>query len=122
MKTSHSLLSAVVFAGLLSVSAVATTPAAHQQAVVGLKFEKPAPTSVVSPTQVPSSYEGRTVNVTLTIDAAGQPHDVKVVSAKDPYLTKSLVAAISKWSFTPARKNGVAVPTKVLLPVELVSS
>ncbi|MDB6167078.1 MAG: Gram-negative bacterial tonB protein [Lacunisphaera sp.] len=122
MKTSHSLASAVAFAGLLSASAFATTPAAHQRAIAGLKFEKPAPSSVVSPTKMPSSFEGRTVNVTMTIDAAGQPHNIKVVSANDRSLTQSLIAAISQWSFTPARKNGVAVPAKVLLPVEVVRS
>ena len=122
MKTSHSLVSTVVFAGLLSVSAFATTPAAHRQATAALKFEKPAPATVVSPTELPPSFEGRTVDVSLTIDAAGQPHDVKVVSTNNKSLRKSLVAAISQWSFKPARKNGVPVSTKVLLPVELVRS
>jgi TonB family protein len=122
MKTSQTLLSAALFVGLLSVSAFATTPAAHSQTVAAMKFEVPVPASVVSPTGVPLGYEGKTVRISLTIDAAGQPHDIRVISVNDRVLTNSLVAAVSQWRFTPCRANGVAVSTKVVLPLELARS
>jgi TonB family protein len=123
MKTSQIVLSAALFTGLLSVSALATPEVAHNLAVVAaMKVEAPAPARVVQPTGLPLSYEGKIVRLSLTIDAAGKPHDIRVVSADDRALTKSLVAAVSQWQFTPCRKNGVAVSTRVELPLELARS
>ncbi|MBI2497249.1 MAG: TonB family protein [Opitutae bacterium] len=121
MQSKHIVL-ATALLGLLSTTAFAATPAAHRQATASLQLDYPAPAKVVSPTNLPRTFEGATVVVSLTIDESGQPHDVKVVSAKDRLLTKSLVSAVSQWRFTPARKNGTPVATKVLLPLELVES
>lgn len=120
MKTRHIILATALLGGLLSSAALATTTAAHHSATAALKLEAPAPDRVVAPTGLPRSAEGATVTLALTIDAAGRPHDIQVVSRGDKGLTKSLVSAVSQWSFTPARKNGIAVPAKVLLPIRLV--
>ena len=119
MKTSQTILSAVIFAGLLSASSFAQIVVSPLAAA---RFDAPAPAKVVSPVDLPRSFMREIVKVTLTVDAAGQPHDIKVVSTKDQAVTKSLVAAVSKWQFTPARENGVAVSCKVMLPLELVGA
>lgn len=85
-------------------------------------FEVPALTSVVNFADLPSNYLGSTVRVKLTVDEAGQVHDIRVVPNKDRAVVNSLVSAISQWKFTPARKNGVPVSATVEIPLELVES
>ncbi len=115
------LLSAALLGGVLSTSAFATTAAAHAQ-VTKAAFEAPAVTKVVSPTGLSRRLEGATVMLSLTIDANGQPSEIRVMSQDDGALTRSMVSAVSQWHFTPAKKNGVPVTTKIVLPVELVES
>ena len=116
------ILSAALLGGVLSASAFATTADAHARVVTkAAVFEAPALAKMVSPTGL-SRRHGATVTVSLTVDANGQPGNIKVTSRDDQALTSSLVAAVSKWQFTPAKKNGVAVPSKVVLPLELVES
>ena len=115
------LLSAALLGGVLSTSAFATTADAHAR-VAKAAFEAPVVTKVVSPAGLARRFEGATVTVSLTVDANGQPSDIKLVSQGDRALSRSLVSAISQWHFTPAKKNGVPVTTKVMLPVELVES
>ena len=120
MKT-KSLVIAALLGGLLSSASAFTlvTPAATATPV---KFEAPVPSKVVSPTELPPSFKGQTVDVSFTVDVNGQVSNVRLVRATDQYLTKSLVSALSQWKFTPARKNGVPVSTKVVLPLQLVES
>lgn len=120
MKSKHIVLATALLGGLLSTTAFATTTAAHAQTTAALKFDAPAPVQVVSPVRLPRSAEGATVTLAMTIDAAGQPHDVRVVGRGHEDISRNLVAAVSQWKFSPARKNGAAVPAKVLLPLELV--
>jgi hypothetical protein len=122
MKTSHIVLATALLGGLLSTPAFAITPAAHAQTLATLKFEHPAPAKVVSPVDLPRTFERVTVMLSMIIDEAGRPHDIKIVSARDRLLTKSLVAAVSQWEFTPARLNGTPVPIKVLLPLEVIEA
>ncbi len=112
MKTPSLVLAALLAGGLaVSASALPLTAVAPLQA--------PAPVKVVSPTDLPRSFAGKTVKLSMIIDADGRPHDIKVVAVSDRNLTRSLVAAVSQWRFSPARQNGVAVSTAVVLPVEL---
>jgi len=119
MKTQKFVLAAAVL-GLLSTSAFATTVAAHDQTLAAIKFEAPVPVKVVSPADLPRRAEGSTVTLQMTIDAAGQAHDIKVVSRSDDAVSKRVVAAVAQWQFNPGRKNGTPVSTKIELPVELV--
>jgi TonB family protein len=122
MNTRCKVLATALLGGLLSVPAFATTPAAHFQSTGALRFEPPAPAKVVSPVDLPRTFQRVTVMVSLIIDEAGRPHDIKIVSARDRLLTKSLVSAIAQWEFTPARRNGAPVSTKVLLPLEVIEA
>jgi TonB family protein len=115
------ILSAALVGGVFSASAFATTVDAHAQVTKAVAFEAPALTKMVSPTNL-SRRHGTTVRLSMTIDANGQPSDIKVVSREDAAISRSLVTAVSQWQFTPAKKNGVAVPSKITVPVELVES
>lgn len=112
MKTKSLVLAATLLGGLfVSTRALAQTAPAT--------FVAPAPAKVVSPVDLPNSLKGTTVTLQMTIDAAGQAHDIKVMSSGDRAATRNLVSAVSRWQFTPARFNGVPVSTKVTLPIVL---
>ncbi len=114
------LLAATLLGGVVSASA--TTTDAHASVAHALKFEAPVVTSVTSPTGLPRRYENASVTLSLTVDAEGRPHDIRIVSQDDRKLAENLLPAVAKWQFTPAKKDGVPVPTKVILPILLVDS
>jgi protein TonB len=78
----------------------------------------PMPISVVSP-NVGSNFQGETVEIEFTVDTAGKPSDFLVKSASDGNLAELVVAAVKKWEFAPATKDGVPVTTTVDLPVRI---
>ena len=55
----------------------------------------------------------------MTIDAAGKPSNVRVMSTGDQAAYKRIIATVSQWEFSPARKNGVAVSSRIVLPLEV---
>jgi len=112
-------LSAIVLGGVLSSSAFATTASSHASVAKAVAFEAPVLEKMVSPTGLSRRHEGSTVTLSMTVDDKGQPSDIRV-QGNDQNLTRSLVSAVSQWQFAPAKKNGVAVQTKIVLPVELV--
>lgn len=118
MKMKSVILSAAILGGLFSVSSFANVVV--QTGTVPVKFEAPVPVKVVNPTGLLRCHAGETVTLTLTIDAAGQPHDIRLMQGNDRNLTTQLLPAVAQWKFTPAKKNGVPVPTRVVLPVQLL--
>jgi TonB family protein len=113
------ILAAALLGGLLSATAFATTVDSHQKIIASTHLVAPVPAQIVHPVDLPRSYEGATVTLSLTIDATGLPHDIKVVSRGDRAVSKSLIAAVSQWKFTPGLLNGLPVTTKVTLPLQL---
>ena len=110
-------LSAIVFGGVVS-SAFATTASSHADVAKAVAFEAPVVAKIVSPTGLSSNLKGSTVTLSMTIDDKGQPSNIRV-SGNDPKLTRSMVSAVSQWHFAPAKKNGVAVSSRIVLPIEL---
>ncbi len=115
------ILSAALVGGVFSASAFATTTDAHAAVTQAVAFEAPVVTKMVSPTGLSRQLEGSVVRLSLNIDENGQPSNVKVVS-RGACPADRVAAAVAKWQFAPAKKNGVAVPSKIVLPVELVES
>jgi len=82
----------------------------------------PVPISVVSP-QIQNVAVGQTLEVEFTVNAAGKPSGIYVLSNnKDSELSEAVVSAVSQWQFKPAQKDGVAVPMKVILPVRIIGA
>lgn len=120
MKIKSIVLATAVLGGLLSASSFASVVPTVNPATFSEKFQAPAPAKVVHPTGLLREHIGAVVTLSLTIDAAGQPHDIKIVSPVDRNLKKQLLPVLSQWKFTPALQNGTPVSTKVLLPVQLL--
>jgi TonB family protein len=104
-------MSALSIAAALSVSALTPLSAAVQQAT---------PISQVAPAYShdlrASRVEGEVV-VSFTISATGRVLNPVVVSSSDRLLEKPTLAAVRKWTFAPAMKDGVAVSERVVQPV-----
>jgi TonB family protein len=81
----------------------------------------PVPVTVVSP-DVASYDIGKTAKVEFVVDATGRTSGFTVVSTDDPQLADAMIEALKQWKFDPARQNGVAVATKVVLPVRIVQT
>ena len=118
MKMKSVLLSAALLGGLLSVPSFAR--AGVQPDADSAKYQMPVPVKVVNPTGLFRRHEGEIVRLSLIVDVAGRPHDVKIVSASDRNLAERLLPAVAQWQFAPALKNGAPVATSVILPLRLV--
>lgn len=81
----------------------------------------PVPVVVVSPTVGPE-YHGAVVQLEFVVDETGKPVDLAVKSSPDDRLASTVLDAVKQWRFKPAERDGVAVETKVLLPVKIVDS
>ena len=115
------ILSAALLGGVLSASAFATTTDAHARVTKAVGIEAPVLIKMVSPVGL-SRWHSANLTLTMNVDVNGRPSDIKVLSREDRAVTGNLVAAAAQWQFTPAKKNGVAVPSKIVLPIELVES
>lgn len=81
-------------------------------------WQPPQPVEIVAP-QISEAQAGKIVRVKLTIDAEGNTSDVTLLFAHDPQLKRNIVEAVEQWKFEPARRDGEAVKTRVVLPLEL---
>jgi protein TonB len=70
------------------------------------------------PSAVRSGIEG-TVVLVISIDAKGNVLDVEVEkSSRNRDLDRAAITAARKWRFSPQIENGVAVPSRVRVPVD----
>ena len=58
---------------------------------------------------------GATASVAFEVDERGNPSNVRVEKASDEAWAREAVAAIEKWKFSPAMKDGnpISVPVKM---------
>lgn len=79
-------------------------------------IEKVAP---LFPEQGQPDHEAQVV-LAVTIDADGKVGEVTVATSGGDILDRSAVAAVKQWVFSPATKDGVAVPSRVRVPITFV--
>jgi TonB family protein len=118
MKSNNTLLGAALFGSVLSVSAFAAPELIELIPVQ--QTAGPVLAKMVRPPSVPARYEDSTIRISFTVDTTGQPQDIRVLDLNDPVLMRTLLPALAQWRFEPARKDGVAVKVKVVLPLKLV--
>ncbi len=119
MKAVKKLVVLLIVGALLPVFASATTAEDAYLESCRKDSGVPVPVAVVTPSVGPG-YHGALVQLEFVVDAAGKPVDLAVKSAPDDTLASIVLDAVKQWKFTPAVKDGVAVETKVLLPVKIV--
>ncbi len=105
-------------AALAHVNAVAVLPTTSGAAVDELPRKlatNPAPD--YPPEALADSREGRVV-VRVTVASNGLVENAVVQSSSGtPSLDDSAIAAIRRWRFTPARREGIFVECEVMVPV-----
>lgn len=111
--------SLILTAVLASAAVFATSSYAAECTGECPKAQKPAPISVVQPTNLPLRFEGATIEIELTIDEDGVPHNVRAARWMPSDLAKVLIPTIEQWRFTPQYKDGKPVTTRVILPIKL---
>jgi len=120
MKMKSVTVIAALLAGVLSVSSFGSVIAGPAPASASEKLEAPVPVKVVNPTGIFRRHLDATVMLSLTVDATGHPRDIKLLRGSDNNLTEKLLPVVAQWRFTPAKKNGVPVATRIKLPLQLV--
>lgn len=108
----------VGLASLLGTSGLFASTSSIEQAYVKSfagRTDIPVPVSVVSPESV-SGLTGQ-VDVEIVVSETGKPSRITVKASTDEALVDSVLEAVSRWKFAPAKVNGVPVAKTVVLPV-----
>ncbi len=119
MKAVNKLVVLLIAGVFPAVVALASTPEAAYLETCLKQPGVPVPISVVSPA-VGSEHSGGSVQLEFVVDETGKPAAFSVKSTSDTMLATAVVQAVKQWRFLPAKINGVAVATKVMLPVKIV--
>ena len=112
---------AVLFS-LVALSSVAASAKTEEQTYLDSCRKEPGvpvPVAVVTPS-VGAEYAGTTVQLEFVVDATGKPAEFNVKSETDSTLAAAVTDAVKQWRFKPAVSNGMAVATKVALPIRIV--
>src|SRR4051812_24836814 len=111
MKTSSILtaLAALVLTGTTFAYTPSQTALVHTTKLV--------PTKVVTPTNLPRSFIRDTVHIEFSIDQAGRPCDIKVLSNTDKAVKDQVVAAFSQWRFETSEATDAT--KRFVLPLEI---
>jgi periplasmic protein TonB len=106
----------LIFVGLLSVARgqqSAADNAPPPPAKSGSKATPPQAIETPNPEPTTDAGNGPTV-LWLIVDSEGRPHDVKVIkSSGSSQADANALAAVRKWRFKPAMKDGVPVKVQI---------
>jgi hypothetical protein len=78
------------------------------------------PSKVVKPTHLPRTFTRSVVDVEFSLDAAGQPRDIRLPSVSDKVLKKAITEAFAQWKFSSAVRQEKGENTRFILPLELI--
>lgn len=94
---------------------------ANAPASPGPGFELPVPRKTVDPVypfeQRRAGVAGE-VKINCRIDQDGKVSDLVLENATDQAFVPPAMAALEKWSFHPARRNGVPVSVRASIPIK----
>jgi len=83
--------------------------------------EKAVPLKTVAP-EYPTNLRQKgiagLVVVKVTVDEQGKPSDVAVAKSSNEQLDVYAMRAVKRWTFRPAKKDGIATPATVTIPIQ----
>jgi protein TonB len=83
--------------------------------------EKAVPLKTVAP-EYPTSLRQKGVAglvvVKVTVDEKGKPADVAVAKSTNDQLDVYATRAVQRWTFKPAKKDGIATTSTVTIPIQ----
>jgi TonB family protein len=101
-----------VMAVLLTISSTLNASQTLEQPEV-THFERP---------QALDAEAGMVVTVLVTLNANGDVEAVEVQRADAPLFAESVKNVVQGWKFSPALRDGKAIPSKVLVPIRVVGN
>lgn len=105
----------------IALAAGAQTPAApadEEVYQVGPGITQPKVVQQVQPEHPTKGFRiSGAVLIGLVVGSNGEPRDVHVVKSLEKEIDESAVAAVRKWRFEPARKDGVPVAVRVSVEI-----
>jgi hypothetical protein len=105
-------------ASLLLVTSAFAIPNPERSNIEAEMFVPPQPVVTVAP-EISERYAGRVIKVSLTIDSKGRPKSIRAMNTMEEMLINQITRAVSQWEFAPATRDGVAIETRVVLPLEV---
>ncbi len=131
-RLSSSKRTALFLAPALLMAAVAFLPtgrgfflrgATNNQSIykIGGDVHPPTLISKLEPQYTPEAHQKKIQGVTmltLVIDAAGNPTDVRVMKSLDSGLDQKAIEAVYQWQFQPATRNGEPVAVQATIEVQ----
>jgi TonB family protein len=112
------LLASALIAAVFANSASAYSPKTTAQQLT--PAPKLVPAKIVTPSGLPESFSRSIVNVEFSLDASGQPKDVKVLSNADRNVKEQVVKAFKQWKFEPIAAQPGAETPRFVLPLDIV--
>jgi len=103
-----------LFVGIFILLCLLTVAFAQTEEPTTPSYEPPRVVSTVEPVYPALAIGSGTIVLAVSIDAAGEIQDVKVVKDTGGFKPQSL-DAIGQWKFKPAKLNGKPIPS--VLPV-----
>ena len=93
--------------------------AAYQRVTAGTKPPKPRSSPDPDYPQLPPYTEPNgLVDMLVGINTKGNVELVHVLRASNPAFESSAVATVKKWKFSPAKKDGKAVPVQITVEMK----
>jgi periplasmic protein TonB len=77
--------------------------------------QNPVPLKIVSPQRI--AGQNGLVAVVCIVDEAGKVLSAAVAKSNNTALEKPALEAIQQWGFTPAKKDGKSVKSRVTIPI-----
>jgi hypothetical protein len=102
-----------------ALAAVALTGTARAYSPADAPKPRVIPASVVNPSGLPRDFQGAIIRVEFTLDAAGQPHDIKVLATENAVVQRQLVEAFRQWRFDLGANRSAATGRRYILPLQL---
>lgn len=87
-------------------------------------LEPPVPVRTVAPdypAEMKASGTSGIVVLTCEIDEKGAVTDTKVAKTTNEAFNQAAIAAVGKWKFRPAQKDGKPVATHISLPIKFTN-
>lgn len=111
-------LAVVLSLGVLTMVASASSKEKAYVASYEGTSGQPVPIVVKAPDV--TATRGAEVILEFIVDKNGVPQGITIASSNDRELADAAVEAVKEWRFNPLVKNGVAVDSKVKLPIVAV--
>ena len=73
------------------------------------------------PRELVKKYPGRRMIVYAVINIEGKMEQISIKDSPDPLLNQTLLDALAKWSFRPAKLDGATIAVKSLFGIPLFS-